>query len=525
MAKKHEEQKTMPEKKRYLVGYRHGATVPRDVESLVETFVADREAVQHVRKLKGGKRVVQMTPEQAAELAGKQPDLVIEEDEELELFSPMPGLLPRVPTEVTATLQVKVLDNVGEKPVENATVYCQGQQVMYQGKTGPDGVAQVAVSENALQRMMVVPLSGFWSRIVPVAEVKDGASHEVRLDRLSLDGSYTWGAESLAVDRIKGMFTGRGVKIAVIDSGIAPHEDLKVAGGFDTLDGDEPGGWNVDEKGHGTHCTGVIGAQLNDLGIRGVAPEAEIYGLKIFPGGRFSDLIEAVDWCIENYMDVISMSLGSPTPSAQLEQALGEAYQRGITCIAAAGNNSGAVAYPAAFDHVIAVAAVGKRGSFPDDSSHSLRESEFLAQDGEHFIASFSNFGPKIDIAAPGLAVASTVPTGYAAWDGTSMACPHIAAVAALILEAYPELRTCDAYQPYYLREILLQAATDLGLPPERQGAGLANAYAALATACAEREQEEAELANCREYLQEMLGRAQRCASDLETSLLRLEAL
>lgn len=512
----------MPGKRRYLVGFKRSAVVPKDIETAVDSFVAEQEQVQQLRKLKGGQSVVEMTAEEAAKLAAKRPDLAVEEDLELEHFSPMPGLAPQVPTGTQVTLTFKVVDDETGKPVGRVTIYCVGQSVVYKGETGKNGIAKVVVMEKALKRVIASPRDGYWSKVAAPPAVDENARTGIGLDKLPVSGDYTWGHLSLGVDKVGGKFTGKGVKIAVIDSGIAPHEDLKTAAGYNTLDGQDPAACNVDEKGHGTHCCGILAAQINAVGIKGTAPAAEICSLKIFPGGRFSDLIEAINWCIENYVDVISMSLGSRLPSQQIEQALLDAYDRGITCVAAAGNDAGAVAYPAAYSHVIAVSAVGKKGTFPEDSAHALKVGAY-AGDGNLFFAAFSNFGREIDVCAPGVAIQSTVPTGYAAWDGTSMACPYITGLAALVLEAYPEIRTGDAYQPYYVHQIISSSATDIGLPPEMQGAGLANAAAALGGAQDRREREDAELAAYRNHLEQMLARARTCASDMEQLLVRLE--
>ena len=103
------------------------------------------------------------------------------------------------------------------------------------------------------------------------------------------------------------------------------------------------------------------------------------------------------------------------------------------------------------------------------------------------------------------------------------MACPFISGLAALILEAYPEIRTGDGWQPYYVREIIRASAMDIGLPPEMQGAGLPNAEFALANAYYQREYEEGVLASYRECMETMLERAKRYSRDIEQSLVKLE--
>ncbi|MBT1076894.1 S8 family serine peptidase [Geobacter grbiciae] len=472
----------MTEKRRYLVGCRSGAVVPREVETALESLAAAAGA-KPLRALKGGQRVLEMTREEAEKLASRRPDLIVEEDRELELYHPMPGLPPAIPKGPAVTMRVKVTDEAGT-PVAEATVIAAGKEVSYRGKTDAKGVAKVIVHERFLPYVIASPSQGFWSRLVPSVTVSAKEELTVTLKKLPVRGGFTWGHGALGVDRISKAFTGKGVKIAVIDSGIADHEDLTAGGGFNTLDGQDPAAWNVDEKGHGTHCAGIMAARAdNRVGIRGVAPGAEVYSLKVFPSGRFSDLLEAVNWCIDNYIDVISMSLGSPWPSEQVALVLAEAHGRGITCVAAAGNDGGAVGYPAAFPEVIAVSAIGRIGTFPSDSAHALKISDYYGRDGRHFFASFSNWGPEIAVCAPGVAIPSTVPDGYAAWDGTSMACPFIAGVAALILEAYPEIRTGDVNQPLAVRDLIQRSAVDLGLPTGMQGAGMASAARALGAA------------------------------------------
>lgn len=472
----------MTEKRRYLVGYRSGAVVPRELETALDSQAASGGATM-IRSLKGGQRVLEMTHEEAEKLVSLCPDLIVEEDLELELYRPMPGLPPSIPKGPSVSMRVKVTDEAG-LPVSGVSIIAAGRQISYRGETDGKGLAKLVVHESFLPYLIASPRQGLWSRLIPSVTVSSRSELTVVLKKLPVSGDFTWGHTALGMDRIGGAFTGKGVKVAVIDSGIAGHEDLVAAGGFNTLDGQEPTAWNLDEKGHGTHCAGVMAARAdNRLGIRGVAPGAEVYSLKVFPGGRFSDLLEAVNWCIDNYIDVISMSLGSPYPSEQVALALAEAHGRGITCVAAAGNDAGAVGYPAALQEVIAVSAIGRVGTFPDDSAHSLNFSDYSGRDGKHFFASFSNWGPEIAVCAPGVAILSTVPAGYAAWDGTSMACPFVSGLAVLILEAYPEIRTGDVNQSLAVRDLIQRSAVDLGLPSEMQGTGMVSASRALGAA------------------------------------------
>ncbi|HVG18509.1 MAG TPA: S8 family serine peptidase, partial [Blastocatellia bacterium] len=160
-----------------------------------------------------------------------------------------------------------------------------------------------------------------------------------------------------------------------------------------------------------------------------------------------------------------------------------DAYARGITCVAAAGNDSTRVSFPAAFPTSIAVSAIGRFNTFPEDSAHALKVGRDVDFRGQLFAASFTNFGPEIEICAPGVAILSTVPSGYVAWDGTSFSCPMVSGLVALILEAYPAIRTGDAQQSEYVRWILRDSSLNIGLPPQIQGKGLPSVPRALAAA------------------------------------------
>jgi len=517
----------MAELKRFLVGYVKGAVLPRHLEQVVEDFLAQRDGVEEIRRLRGGVRVVNMTEEAAALLMMARPDLIVEEDAPLELYSPMPGLPPRFPDGPPTVLTFQLTDSYSGKPVPDVTVYCFGERLLYQGMSDKNGVAKVEVQEDVLSQVIASPKSGYWSKVVAPPPTAAGEPVLIELEPFFTEVPDSWSLQELGVDQVGDRFTGKGVKVAFIDSGVAPHHGLKVAGGYNALSEKDKEGWKTDEKGHGTHCSGVVAAREDGelAQRRGMAPGAEVYAVKVAPGGCASDLVEAINWCIDNYIDVIGINVGSKMPCHQVEQALLDAYQRGITCVAAAGNDAGAVSYPAALSHVIAVSAVGRMGTFPLESAHTLKASGYFGHDGDVFFANFSNYGDQIDVCAPGVAIPSTVPKGYAAWDGTSMACSHVTGMAALVLEAYPEVKTGDAYQPYYVRQVIADSAIDLGLPTQMQGAGMVNAALALNCAYARRLEEEQQSAAYRQCLQAMLDRARQAGAALRESMSQLASL
>lgn len=237
-------------------------------------------------------------------------------------------------------------------------------------------------------------------------------------------------------------FTGKGVKIAVVDTGVAAHSDLAVAGGASFVSYTTS---YQDDNGHGTHVAGIIGAENNGFGTKGVAPDAEVYAVKSLEksgSGSLSSILAGIDWAITNKMNIINLSLGTQTNSAAFQALVDKAYANGILVVAAAGNDGSVsgtddtVDYPARYDSAIAVGAV--------DSS--LKR------------ASFSSTGNTVEIAAPGESIVSTyLNNGYARMSGTSMAAPYVSGELALLKQANP---TADAVR---LRTILKDTSKDLG--------------------------------------------------------------
>lgn len=475
----------MSAQKRYLIGSRLGPQLAPQTQQELEAFVAARPDVTVIKRTPVGRYVIEATEEARRELAAKFPHLVIEEDQELDMF-PMPGLPEVISAGETFARHIVVKDALSGQALPHVTLYGIGDGPAYKAVTDAAGEATLWTNEAALRRLIVSPRDTHWSRVVENVSLREAQTLEVALRPLLMTGAYTWGHRLMGFDAVRQRWRGRGVRIGVIDSGVSSAaEDLSPAGGHNTLDDEDPAAWNVDEKGHGTHCAGILAARDNAVGVLGGAPAAEVYALKVFPGGRLSDLVEAVEWCIRQRIEVINLSLGSPQSSRVLSDVLRDAYERGITCVAAAGNDRTHVAYPAALPTVLAVSALGRFGTFPEDSAHALKIGPQVDWRGQLFAAEFTNFGLEVDVCAPGVALLSTVPTGYACWDGTSFACPLVSALVALILEASPRRRTGDARQPEFVRALLYHAAIRLGLPPLIEGYGLPLATRALAAAAA----------------------------------------
>ncbi|HEY3869986.1 MAG TPA: S8 family serine peptidase, partial [Actinocrinis sp.] len=180
----------------------------------------------------------------------------------------------------------------------------------------------------------------------------------------------------------------------------------------------------------------------DQTGIVGLAPEAELHCLKAMPGGYSSDLIEALDYAIAERLDVVQLSVNCAAPSRLVAKKIEQARQAGVACIAAAGNGTGPVPFPANLPNVLTVAAVGLHGTFPPESRAALEAAGAPVSPEGLFVPAFSNAGPEIDVCAPGVAINSAAPHGsYAALDGTAIAAAHVTAAAALVLAHHPQFR------------------------------------------------------------------------------------
>lgn len=261
-----------------------------------------------------------------------------------------------------------------------------------------------------------------------------------------------WGHQPLAVPRAWEVSKGKGVVVAVLDTGAdKSHPDLK----DQIVDAkDFTGSRNgfVDVQGHSTHCSGIIAAAENGMGMVGVAPEAKILIGKVLGDngsgssyGIAKGIRWAVDWVGPNgeKVGVISMSLGGGSPDADTQSAVKYAVERGVIVVAAAGNEGPGeqtVAYPGGYPECVCVGAI-------DDKLN---------------VARFSSRGKQLFVAAPGVNVRSCYPGGrYATMSGTSMATPYVAGVAALWVSANPGVPLAD--RPAAFKKALVDTVIDLG--------------------------------------------------------------
>jgi len=240
----------------------------------------------------------------------------------------------------------------------------------------------------------------------------------------NIEAEIVWGGTLNATNVISG-HGGMGAKVAVVDTGIdCGHPDLQdnCIYGASYVKGAKP----FDDHGHGTHVAGIIAARDNGFGVIGVAPEATLYAVKVLDSngsGSYSAVASGIVWAVKNGMNVINMSLGGSAYSQVIADAVKAASDAGVLVVSAAGNSGccDTVLYPAKLPESMAIAAV----------------------DANDQRASFSSTGLEVDVAAPGVAILSTVPTGscklcdpsgYRTLSGTSMATPHVSGTGALLM-------------------------------------------------------------------------------------------
>lgn len=284
------------------------------------------------------------------------------------------------------------------------------------------------------------------------------------------DQFLTWGLEAIGLSNTE--FTGKGVSIAILDTGIyLNHPDFSNRNilGKSFIPGED---WDKDKNGHGTHCAGIAAGNISHIDGRryGVANEADLVIAKVLSNsgtGSTSGILDAIDWAIEKDFKIISMSLGAPVeigekPSVIFEHIGQKALEKNILLIAAAGNDSSRpsipkpVSSPANAESIMAIAALDKQFQVAYFSNGGINAAN----------------GGRVDISAPGVAIFSCfsklAPNGsfYSTLNGTSMATPFVSGVAALYHEAYPTDSASEIWRKLEKRakQLPAQKLRDVGL-------------------------------------------------------------
>ncbi|ADC66225.1 peptidase S8 and S53 subtilisin kexin sedolisin [Ferroglobus placidus DSM 10642] len=344
------------------------------------------------------------------------------------------------------TKNVRVIIKVNEKFDENV-ISANNGKVLARGKIFPIVVAELPEKavENLAKAKGVVRIEK--DALVKIFKGKPPSPPGKNKDSSAQPSQQIpWGIDRINATEAWNISNGSAsgvIEVAIIDTGIdRDHPDLKdnLAWGVSVLNGiisTKPNAYQ-DKNGHGTHVAGIIAAVDNEIGVVGVAPAVEIYAIKALGNdgsGWISDIILGIEQALlgpdgvldsdkdgviagdpdDDAAEVISMSFGSSSNVLSLHEALIKAYSYGVVLVAASGNEGALTpSYPAAYPEVIAVGATDKNDDVP----------------------SWSNRG--VELSAPGVDILSTYPDDdYATLSGTSMACPHVSGVVALIQAAY----------------------------------------------------------------------------------------
>src|SRR3989338_5529200 len=225
---------------------------------------------------------------------------------------------------------------------------------------------------------------------------------------------------------------GKNVRIAVLDTG-ADYNLLSIKSGYDFVNNDSDA---FDDNGHGTFVSQILKLPNSNLPL----PSSEIYAVKVLDEngvGFVSNVIEGINWAMNNDIDIISMSFGGNDDSSFLKETINEAYNQGLLLVGAAGNsNEPIILFPAAYDNVVSVGSINE----------NLERS------------SFSNYGDNLDFVAPGENIIVTDGNNHFIVQGTSFSAPHVGAVASAYLSDNQSLSNNDLW------EKLRENALDLGV-------------------------------------------------------------
>ena len=284
------------------------------------------------------------------------------------------------------------------------------------------------------------------------------------VEQLDMVNEIPKGIEIIQAPEIWHETKGKGITVAVLDTGCdTDHPDLidRIVGGYNFTNDD--GGDSLkfeDYNGHGTHVCGTIAASLNNSGVVGVAPEANLLILKVLGkngSGQYAWIIKAIQYAIDQKVDIISMSLGGPNDVKALHDVIIEAVNQNILVVCAAGNDGDGqdstdeFGYPGCYNEVISVGAVNL----------------------ERKSSGFTNSNNQVDLVAPGEKVISTYLNGtYATLSGTSMATPHVSGALALLKVISNSAFERDLTVPELYSQ-LIKRTVPLGNSPNIEGNGL----------------------------------------------------
>ncbi|MBX9587848.1 MAG: S8 family serine peptidase [Hyphomonadaceae bacterium] len=505
----------MSQTKRYVVlpayGFRSSALAQMDKLQTVGPVVrlemragargrrAARGAATAMRVLhsthENGPKLVEMTPEAELNLRAENPGLKVVPVVEYHKLNMQHRIERRAvmtaSSRAAAEASLNIVDKDTANPLAGARVIAFtnfDRRVGAEAVSSKSGVARLKLAPgDKIERLYIYGPTGFWGHYATNAKLKSEESFGLKpidlQDQGTLLPSFYGKVPATA---------GEGVRIAVIDTGVAErHPGLPNVGGganlvFNEINGniDATTEWGPARKdgAHGTHVAGIIGARATaNAKVRGVAPGVELRSYRVFPhtgkGAQNYDIMNAIDRAVLDGCHIINLSLGGSDEDEAVRAAIGNALDNGVLVVAAAGNNGRrAVLYPAALPGCIAVSAMGRRGTYPRQSTEESDAAKpFGSVDKDAFIGAFSNVGPQIDVAGPGVGVVSTMPgDAYGVMSGTSMACPGVVGFAASLLASkQPIMNAGKGERVKLLQEALFATCRVQGFGRDFEGFGL----------------------------------------------------
>ncbi len=388
-----------------------------------------------------GAKLVEIKEEQMADFRFSYPGLRII-PERFYRRPPLPFqelLFKTKKTVQTISIVITVTDK-SNHPLEGADVVAFtnfGNREGAGGKTDGGGKIKLDITSYKIERLYVYPPHTYWGFFKNNFTINAAMQIKLTAIDINFQDSLRFFYNTSHLPTISNI-----VKIAVIDTGVGPHKDLEIMGGANTIEGEDEKDFADNGEGHGTHVAGIIGA---NGAIKGVAAGVQIFSYRVFPKeGDASNfyIMKAIKKAIDDGCDLINMSLGSLVLDEGLVSYVKDAYDKGVLCFAANGNDDRRpVNFPAAYSLCVAVSALGRKGTFPANTIQKATVKAPFGKDIKNFIADFSNTGPETDLTAPGVGIISTFPGDlYAVMDGTSMACPAAVGISARLLSSRPDI-------------------------------------------------------------------------------------
>jgi subtilisin len=394
----------------------------------------------------------------------------------------------------SAAVEIRITDRSTGQPVRGAHIVAFtdfANRIGAEANSAANGRARLngITSKQKIERLYIYGPPGYWGFYR--TNTSGAALAAVQLRPVNIQEA------TLLLRQLYGNLpgdAGKGVTVAVIDSGVdggpGRHPDLaNVTGGLNCVSDEvraDPAAarnWGPAkvEGEHGTHVAGIIGASGGPNGFRGVAPGVMLRSYRVFPdtgdGASNFDIARAIETAVADRCDIINLSLGGGPKDDLTKAAIDRALAAGVAVVAAAGNeNRSPVAFPAAFPECTAVSAMGRRGSFPSESTGAGDTAKPTGGAGSSdFVAAFSNIGPEVDVTGPGVEIVSTLPDrAYGPMSGTSMASPAVAGFAAHLLSANAALRqAAGSDRSRQLKDLLYSKCKPEGFGREFEGFGL----------------------------------------------------